>query len=71
MRPVCCACACEMRCCKNEVMVRYAEDSSSFHSGDRYRCPACGFAIVTGISDVKQRLPDVPVNLLQEVRSAE
>lgn len=50
-RPICIPCKVEMRCERNDQLVNDPQADnfpSTYWSGDQYRCPACGHAIVTG-----------------------
>ncbi len=51
--PICARCAVEMRCKKNDFLVRDPEVgqfASTYWRGDLYECPVCGAQVVTGFS---------------------
>jgi predicted RNA-binding Zn-ribbon protein involved in translation (DUF1610 family) len=50
-RPICVSCKREMRCAKNEFLVRGKRTETSpatVWSGDKFRCPGCEAEIVVG-----------------------
>lgn len=62
MEPVCVKCRQEMTCIKNEVIVWHPtepvvgnpiEDIDFVVEGDLYRCPICGYEIVTGFGGIR------------------
>lgn len=67
MNPICCACEKEMNCEQNDVFVQLIPSSDSYRSGNRYRCPDCLRAIVTGISKRYRRADKPPPSMLQKV----
>ena len=51
MVPICCNCKIEMRCEKNEFIVRdprHGDFDSTYWSSDKWKCPVCGHEIATG-----------------------
>ncbi len=54
-RPICAACRLEMRCVKNDRIVRdqaHGEEfPSSYWAGDQYECPQCHAQVVVGFGD--------------------
>jgi len=51
LTPICLPCRLQMRCVKNNRLVRDPEADgfpSSYWLGDEFKCPGCGIRIVTG-----------------------
>ena len=51
LAPICVMCRVEMRCIRNEIVVKdrpTADHPSSYWNGDQYACPNCGYEIITG-----------------------
>ena len=51
LTPICVLCRLEMRCVKNDRLVRDPETnqfSSTYWLGDEFQCPVCSIRIVTG-----------------------
>jgi len=58
--PICVKCRVEMRCVKNDRLVRDPEAAcgpSTYWLGDEYQCPVCGVRIVTGFGKAIQIPP--------------
>jgi len=57
--PICVKCRMQMRCVKNDYLVRDGEAGfgSTYWVGDEYDCPGCGLGIVTGFGKPLTRHP--------------
>jgi len=65
LTPICVPCRLEMRCVKNNRVVRDPEAGgfpSTYWLGDEYECPDCGARIVTGFG--------VPISLVVDAERA-
>jgi len=62
MNPICVNDFEEMKVVKNGVTVN--DGPMAKRAGDKYRCPVCGFEIITGFGDkyVSDSKPDLQVN---------
>ena len=71
LTPICVRCRLEMRCSKNDFLVRDPEAGgfpSTYWLGDEYYCPACGVRIVTGFGKPMDDNPGPPQSAALEFR---
>jgi len=71
--PICLACRVEMRCARNNRLVRDPETASfpsTYWLGDEWQCPGCGARIVTGFGRAIQAPPNYAAGEVVEFRYA-